>query len=43
MKSSKPKRKRPLSFTLFAIWIVVLGGLSLTWSIVRFLQMPVLL
>lgn len=41
MKSSKPKR--PLSFTLFAIWIAVLGGLSLTWSIVRFLQMPVLL
>ena len=40
MKPSKPKR--PLSFILFAVWIAVLGGLSLTWSIVRFMQMPVL-
>ena len=39
MKSSKPKRKRPLSFILFVVWIAILGGLSLTWSAVRFQQM----
>ena len=43
MKPSKPRRNRPPSFILFAVWIAILGGLSLTWSIVRFQQMPTLL
>jgi hypothetical protein len=40
MKAAKPKR--PLSFKLFVAWIAILGGLSLTWSFLRYQQIPLL-
>ena len=39
--SAKPKR--PLNFILFVVWIAILGIVSLTWSFVRFQQIPTLI
>ena len=47
MTKSEPttptRPKRPLNFKLFVVWIAILGIVSLTWSFVRFQQIPALI